>query len=62
MFQDPREPGLAEHTDVWECEEQSFRENDEQEGQMAGLESREGKRMERKKEARLRLQENNSSP
>lgn len=41
---DPREPRLAEHTDVWECEEQPFRENEEQEGQMAGMESRKRKR------------------
>ena len=43
---------------MWECEEQhSFRENEEQEGQMAGMESGNGKREWREKEARQRLQE-----
>lgn len=41
-----RETGLAEDAAVWECEEQAFGENEEQEGQLAGVEGREGKRME----------------
>lgn len=56
-----REPGLAEHIDMWECERQFFRE--EEEVNMAGCcVCRAGEREGSKKEDKAEKEEEKASP